>query len=44
MPEPGIYLVNSTGETAALHTESGGGDRELLEEYLEENDLKEAEA
>lgn len=36
MPEPGIYLTNSTGETVALATESGGGDRQLLQEALEE--------
>lgn len=38
MSEPGLYLVNSTGETVPLHTENGG-DEELLEEYLEEWDL-----
>jgi hypothetical protein len=33
---PGIYLVNSTGETVALATEDGGGDRALLREVLAE--------
>lgn len=37
MPEPGIYLTNSTGETIALATETGGGDKNLLAEALEEN-------
>ena len=36
MPDPGIYLVNSTGETYALATESGEGDRKLLQETLDE--------
>lgn len=36
MPTPGIYAVNSTGETVPLATEDGGGDRELLGEMLEE--------
>ena len=36
MPEPGLYLVNSTGETVPLATESGNGDRELLHEALDE--------
>lgn len=35
MQEPGIYLVNSTGESTALATESGGGDRELLRDELD---------
>lgn len=39
MPTPGMYLVNSTGEMVPLHTEDGDGDRGLLEEYMEENDL-----
>ena len=37
--DPGIWLINSTGERIALHTESGAGDEQLLEEYLEENGL-----
>lgn len=38
MPNPGLYLVNSTGEPVAVHTE-GHVDLQLLAEYLEENDL-----
>ena len=37
--DSGIWLINSTGERIALHTESGAGDEKLLEEYLEENGL-----
>lgn len=37
MPEPGIYLCNATGELTPLATEGGGGDRELLEEALQEH-------
>lgn len=37
MPEPGIYLVNATGELIPLATESGGGDTELLKETLSEH-------
>lgn len=40
MPSPGLYLVNSTGEAVALHTEDGSGDKDLLAEYLEENELE----
>ena len=40
MSEPGIYLLNSTGEMVALHTESGDGDTQLLKEYMDENDLQ----
>ena len=36
MTDPGIYLVNSTGETVALATDDGGGDRALLREVLSE--------
>ena len=36
MADPGIYLVNSTGEMSALATESGDGDRNLLHEALDE--------
>lgn len=39
MADPGIYLINSTGETVALATESGAGDRELLHETLDEMDI-----
>jgi len=34
--EPGIYLVNATGEMTALATESGDVDRKLLVEALEQ--------
>jgi len=37
--EPGIYMINATGEMAAIHTESGEGDIQLLSEYVEENNL-----
>ena len=37
MPEPGIYLTNTTGETIPLATETGEGDKNLLAEALEEN-------
>lgn len=40
MPDPGLYLINSTGEMVAVHTESGDGDTQLLREYLEENDIE----
>ena len=36
----GLYLVNSTGEMVPLHTASGKGDGQLLQEYLEERNLK----
>ncbi len=35
----GLYLVNATGDMVPLHTADDGGDRQLLEEYLEEWDL-----
>lgn len=38
MPAPGLYLVNSTGEMAKVHT-ADGGDEGLLREYLEEWDI-----
>jgi hypothetical protein len=41
--DPGIYLVNSTGDMHALHTESGDGDTQLLREYLDENDVLEGD-
>lgn len=32
---PGIYLVNATGEMAALAVEDGSGDRALLQDALD---------
>lgn len=34
MPEPGLYLVNASGEGVPVLTEGGGGDHQLLEEFL----------
>jgi hypothetical protein len=34
---PGIYLVNSTGEMAALAVEDGSGDRALLQDALDQH-------
>lgn len=42
MPIPGIYAINSTGETVPLATEDGGGDRNLFREMVEEMDLEES--
>jgi len=39
MPSPGLYLVNSTGEMNALHTEDESGDEALLAEYLAEHGI-----
>jgi len=39
MADPGLYLVNSTGEMVALATESGDGDQNLLHETLDEMDI-----
>jgi hypothetical protein len=40
MPQPGLYLVNSTGEMIDVHTSSGENDLQLLREYLEEWDIE----
>lgn len=37
MPTPGIYCINSTGESVPLLLEDGTGDTQLLEEMLEED-------
>lgn len=37
MPEPGLYVVNATGELAVVHSEGGDGDIALLREYAREN-------
>lgn len=37
--DPGLYLINSTGEAHALSTESGDGDKQLLKEVLSEHGI-----
>jgi hypothetical protein len=37
--EPGLYLVNATGEMIGVHTASGDCDMQLLREYLDEWDV-----
>lgn len=36
--QPGLYLINSTGEMVPVHT-ANGGDQEVLREYLREWDV-----
>lgn len=35
---PGLYLVNATGDLTPLATDDGSGDRQLLDEVLEDLD------
>lgn len=44
MPVPGIYAINSTGETNALALEDGSGDKLLLIEALKEQLTPEEQA
>lgn len=37
--EPGLHLLNATGKMIPVLTESGGGDRDLLEEVLNKHNL-----
>jgi hypothetical protein len=38
--QPGLYLVNATGEMIGVHTVSSDNDLQLLREYLEEWDIE----
>jgi hypothetical protein len=40
MNEEGLYLVDEDGEAIPVHTSGCDDDEELLQEYLEEWDLK----
>lgn len=40
MSDPGLYLVNSTGEMTPVLTESGDSDIQVLRETLESHGFK----